>query len=201
MVIRHKFSKRYRRQILYVGWAAVVGGAYVLSTSFSPVLLYGTPSPAEVEPITKEMAAAPVSKENRLSIPKLDLRVPIVEGADESALEKGAWHRFPQRGDPVAGGNFIVSAHRFLLGLTPQGTKSKSPFYHLDKLQVGDEFFVDWEGKRYVYAVSGRYSVKPDEVSIEAPVSQARMTLYSCTLKGSRDGRYVVEAVLKSDRE
>lgn len=129
---------------------------------------------------------------DRLYIPEIGVNVPIATG--EKALNDGAWHRFPERGDPGQGGNFILAAHRFEIGLTPGETARKSPFYHINKLKVGDQFLVDFQGKRYGYEITSHEEVKPDQVQIEAPLTEdqaPRMTLYTCTLKGEADGREV----------
>jgi len=113
-------------------------------------------------------------------------------------LESGAWHRFPERGNPEIGGNFILSAHRFELGWSPQQTRQKSPFYNINRINQGDTIYIDFKAKRYTYEVKRRYQVSPDALSIEAPSTEAKLTLYSysCTLKGSQDGRDVIEAVI-----
>ena len=77
-------------------------------------------------------------KRNRLQISKINLEVPIFTGNSEAVLEKGVWNRWPERGNPVIGGNFILSAHRFEMGFTPSQTRQKSPFYNIHKLKVGD---------------------------------------------------------------
>lgn len=133
-------------------------------------------------------------KRDRLQIAKLNLEVPFFGGNDVKLLDKGAWHRFPERGDPVKGGNFIISAHRFHLGLTPQGTRAKSPFYNLNKLVPGDDIKVFFQGKTYDYKVTRRYKVKPNATNIEDPSTEPKMTLYSCNLAGPADGREVIEA-------
>lgn len=69
-------------------------------------------------------------------------------------MEQGAWHRYPERGDPETGGNFILSAHRFIMKWTPGATMDSSPFYNVGKLNVGDQFIVDYKGKRYNYEIT-----------------------------------------------
>lgn len=132
---------------------------------------------------------------DRLYIKKIGLQVAIVQGTNEDSLLGGAWHRKPENGNPKDGGNFVLSAHRFVLGLTPSGTSIKSPFYNIHKLTRGDKITVDYSGVRYKYEVNRTYSVKPSQVEIEAPTETAKLTLYSCTLRGSIDGRDVIEAL------
>jgi len=130
---------------------------------------------------------------DRLYIPRLKLNI-LYKAGDASVLDNAAWHRYPDRGNPQEGGNFIIAAHRFEIGLTPSETRRKSPFYKIDTLQLGDKIYADFQGKRYVYEVSRKYEVKANQTEIEDRSSDAKMTLYSCTLQGSADGREVVEA-------
>ncbi len=167
--------------------AGLVGGMYLL-------VLVMTPNIPVLFPIEKiDAKALPAPAGDRIYIPKIGVNVSLATGGAE-ALDKGSWHRFPERGDPVAGGNFIVSAHRFSLGATPGQTRTKSPFYHIDKLAVGDQILVDFQGKRYGYEITSHNEVKPTQTEIEAPLerdAQPKMTLYTCTLKGESDGREV----------
>lgn len=163
-------------------------GAYLLVLLQSPEIVpQAAASPAEEEVLIGK-------QENFIKIERLNLLVPFYTGDSELTLEKGAWHRFPERGDPEQGGNFILSAHRFRLGMTPNETKERSPFYHLDKLQEKDVVDIYYKGKWYSYQVNKMYSVTPNAVEIEAPSENPKLTIYSCTLAGSADGRVVVEA-------
>lgn len=175
------------RLLLLVSVAGLAGGIYLLILVLTP----NVPILYPVEPI--DVKALPRPAGDKIYIPKIGVSVDLAAG-NASVLEKGAWHRFPDRGDPVKGGNFIVSAHRFSLGATPGQTRQKSPFYHIDKLAVGDQILVDFQGKRYGYEITQEKSVKPNQVEIEAPLKEdeePKMTLYTCTLKGESDGREV----------
>lgn len=171
-------------------------GIYILLLVLSPKLplpqIGQGPSPIDLN--TQDDAA---DDRNRIQIGKMNLEVPFFEGGADS-LDKGAWHRYPERGNPRDGGNFILSAHRFNIGLTPAETKVRSPFYKLDSLKTGDDIRVFYNHQWYDYQVTRLYSVKPDAVEIEAPSEEPKLTLYSCSLAGSADGRYVIEALRKS---
>lgn len=170
----------------------LIAGTYLLITSLSPTLISTTINPDD-NSTTKLLKADRLIDENRLYITKIDVNVTYASG-DESVLEQGAWWRQPQNGNPVDGGNFVLSAHRFIMGLTPQQTLRKSPFYNIDKLKTGDELVVDYDGKRYTYEISKIFSVTPDAIEIENRTSEPQLTLYSCTLGGSADGREVIIA-------
>lgn len=170
-------------------------GVYILVLSFAPMMILEPLTGRQPNATQKKLEESPGPAGNRLYIPQINVDVAIVTGSTEAALEKGAWHRHPENGDPVKGGNFVLSAHRFVMALTPQGVAERSPFYNINKLIVGDHIFVDFDGKRYAYELKRIYSVKPDAVEVEAPSTDAKLTLYSCTLAGSADGRDVIEAV------
>lgn len=167
-----------------------------MATGLYILLLTATPNIPLFYPTKQiEVRALPKPTGDRIYIPKIGVDVPIATG--EKALNDGAWHRFPERGDPEKGGNFILAAHRFEIGLTPGETMRKSPFYHINKLDIGDQVLVDYGGKRYGYQITSHQSVKPTQTEIEAPLSdteEPHMTLYTCTFKGEADGREVYYA-------
>lgn len=178
---------------LIFGITALAAGAYVLLLAFAPALpplwIFGT------QKVKVDLAhIKPGEQGNRLFIPSINVDVAIGEGNDPGVLDNGAWHRQPQNGNPLVGGNFVLSAHRFAMGLTPAHTLAKSPFYNIDKLFTGDEIFVDYQGARYKYKITKRYDVPRTAVEIEAPSDKAKLTLYSCDLRGEQAGRIVIEA-------
>jgi sortase A len=177
-------------------WRATLAISILMAAAGTYILLLIIPTTIYVPSITEDKTITeqePKLTENRLYIPKIGLSITYAAGGPE-VLNEQAWHRHPERGDPVNGGNFILSAHRFRLGFTPGSTIRQSPFYHINKLDPGDKIFVDFEGKRYEYEVAKRFSVKPTQVEIEAPSEEPKLTLYSCTLKGEQDGREVIIA-------
>lgn len=193
----HSYKQPFtRRNWLRYGMIVLSGlllcaGIYGLVLVFSPrlpITQLGATSPIELN--TRDDAG---DERDRIQIPRMNLEVPYFRG-DATSLDKGAWHRYPERGDPRNGGNFILSAHRFSIGFTPAETRNRSPFYSLDVLQVGDEIRVYFEHTWYEYRVSELKSVKPEAVEIEYPSSAPKLTLYSCSLAGSADGRYVIIA-------
>lgn len=189
--VKQSGGKRWlNKLLLVVSIACFAGGIYLL-------VLVLTPNVPVLYPVTEiNPKTLPKPAGDRVYIPKIGVDVPINTGGPE-ALNDGAWHRYPERGDPVAGGNFILSAHRFSIGLTPGETKKRSPFYHINKLKTGDQILIDFGGKRYGYEITKHTEVKPTQVEIEAPLAEGEephMTLYTCTLKGEADGREVYYA-------
>jgi len=137
----------------------------------------------------------PISNVNKLIIPKISVNSQIFEG-DISALKKGTWHRYTTYGNPEKGGNFILAAHRYIFSIDPRRVIKESVLYNIDKLAVGDEIFIHWNGRRYRYKIHEKFLVKPNATEIESQSNEAFLTLYSCTKKGSVDGREVIRARL-----
>lgn len=165
------------------------GGLYIFALTQSPVLITDSPEAAKAE---EEQLVS--SNQNFVKIERLNLLVPFNAGDTEEALESGAWWRYAERGDPENGGNFILSAHRFKLGATPNQTKERSPFYHVEKIQKDDTIDVYYNGQWYSYQVAEKTSVPKNATEIEDPSDEAKLTLYTCSLKGSADGRVVLVA-------
>jgi len=191
---RQKSWKSYVLTIIAI--LMILGGVYLLALISTPLILSQNINPKDNH--TTQLITKTENKitENRLYIPKIDINLPYSTGGAE-IMEHGAWWRKPENGNPKDGGNFVLSAHRFIMGLTPQQTLRKSPFYNIDKLTVGDEIIIDYSGVRYNYIISEKQSVKPDAVEIEQHTDQPQLTLYSCTLGGANDGRDVIIAKLK----
>lgn len=182
---------RRRRVTIIVPIAAVLllaGGLYMLSLTLAPTV---APLVAR-KPITVSALPTPTKSENRIIIPKLGVNIHYAPG--EAALDQGAQWRYPERGNPETGGNFIIAAHRFSIQPTPMGTIEKSPFYSIDTLTVGDKIVIDYEGVRYGYEINKRFDVKADRIDVEGVSDTPKLTLYSCELGGSEAGRIVITA-------
>ncbi len=198
---RWRYGQKPRRQFVprkvlwLVAGAAFLAGGYMMALTMAPVLM----SAGQTAPLSvgKTIAATDTTERpagDWLYIPKIGVQIDIMTG-NETVLRNHAWHRKPELGDPQKGGNFILSGHRFELGLTPGQTKTKSPFYHIDKLSKGDLIFVDFQQKRYAYTVERIYDVANTEVRIEHASDQPKLTLYTCNIRGEAAGRVVVEAL------
>ena len=193
----HTSRPRLRPFATILAILMLAAGAYVLVTALMPLFIVHTVNPTNNTTVAKlEATATEIPTENRLYIPTIDINLPYEQG-NERVMEHGAWWRRPENGNPKDGGNFILSAHRFIMGLTPEQTLRKSPFYNIDKLALGDEITIDYQGARYVYVISKIYAVKPNAVEIENRTDEPQLTLYSCTLGGAADGREVIVATPK----
>jgi len=103
----------------------------------------------------------------RVSIPKIDLDVIVVEGTNHKALRLGPGHL---KGTPAPGevGNSVISAHRDTF------------FRNIYELKTGDEIHVRRDGHDYTFQVTGKKIVLPSDLSVVKKTSDTRLTLITC---------------------
>lgn len=167
----------------------LVGGLYI-----GYLMIYPKLQKKSAQEIKKSANEAPAIEKNTIFIPSVSIQADIREGGPDT-LDKGfAWHRLPDQGDPSKGGNMIITGHSFVWGYKPDEVKKRSIFYDLKDIKVGDEVLINWDGKQYKYNVSKVKTVKPSAVEIEQPSGEPMLTIYTCTIGGSADGRVVVIA-------
>lgn len=103
----------------------------------------------------------------RLVIPKIELTSFIVEGTNHKSLLIGPGH-LTNTAEPGEAGNAVISGHRDTF------------FRHIHELEKGDQFFVERGGKRFVYQVTGKKIVEPNDLSVTRPSSDPQLTLITC---------------------
>jgi len=170
---------------------------YIIVAPVLPVLTFWLQSRTDRATQLAAQLTLPASNVNvgsgdRIVIPAMLLNEPINEGSDLRALHNGGTWRRPKTSTPDSGGNTVIVAHRYTY-TNPRGT-----FYFLNKIKTGDEIGVFWHGKRYVYRAVSIKTVSPDDSSVEAPTTQARLTLYTCTPLWLPKDRLVVAANLET---
>lgn len=168
-------------------------GSYALINFLAPsvTIPFGQPSNVTAQKLVHEK---PAINQNRLYIPQINVDIDVVSGDSAAAMDRGAWHRKPENGDPKSGGNFVVTAPRFELQMTPTKTRAKSPFYHLDKVSEGDQIYVDFDGIRYAYSVTKKYTDATNITMIEQRTEKNILTLFSSDRNGEKIGNQVIEA-------
>lgn len=124
-----------------------------------------------------------------LRVPRIDLEVPVLEGTDELALNRGVGHiaGTPRPGEP---GNVGIAGHRdgFFRGL-----KDVTP---------GDRIEIETVSDRRRYAIASITVVSPESVEVLAPTAEPTLTLVTCYpfyFVGSAPQRYIVRATLERD--
>lgn len=166
----------------------LIGGAYMLTLVMAPTIAPIT----SMKPINVSTLPAPTKADNRIVIPKIGVNITYSEG--QTALDHGAEWRYPERGNPETGGNFIIAAHRFSIQPTPQSTIEKSPFYNLSKMVTGDKIVVDYNGTRYGYEITDVTTTPPSQAAIEAASTESKLTIYNSELDRSSTGNTVLVA-------
>ncbi len=119
-----------------------------------------------------------------IKIPKIGVDRVVVEGVEVEHLKKGPGH-YPETALPGQLGNMVISGHRTTYG---------APFYRLDELQVGDEIVVVDAVGSYQYKVTETKIVRPTDLGVIAPSSDARLTLTTCHPRFSARQRLIVVA-------
>jgi sortase A len=127
----------------------------------------------------------------RLVIPKIELTSFVVEGTNHRSLLLGPGH-MAKTAEPGDTGNAVITGHRDTF------------FRHLHELEKGDQIYVDRNGKRLVYQVTGKKIVEPDDVYVTRPTNDSQMTLITCYPTyyiGPAPKRLVVFTKLASEQE
>jgi len=142
-----------------------------------------------------------VSSESRLIIPKINVDVPVFYDvktdydSQMAAMANGVAH-FPIPGansHPGEIGNTALAGHSS--NDLFDGGDYKFIFAQLEKLNVGDSIYANYQGKRYTYVVTRTEVVKPTEVSkLVYPTDKPVMTLITCTPLGTALNRLLVTA-------
>ena len=98
---------------------AVIVGAYATLSALAPSMPIYASAPDETA--RKLTETKPALNENRLYIPKINLNIATTsESGNASVPAGGAVQRSIESGNPKDGGNYVLAAHRFQLGYTPQ---------------------------------------------------------------------------------
>jgi sortase A len=124
-----------------------------------------------------------------LLIKKIDLKLPIIEGADEKALSLGAGH-LPETSAIGNVGNAAIAAHRnYTYG---------SKFNRLNEIKVGDPITIEINNKVLLYRTIKTFTVLPTELSVLKPsTNQSIITLITCEPMKNPTHRLIVQASLE----
>jgi sortase A len=120
-----------------------------------------------------------------LRIPKIKLTVPVLEGTDDSTLNRGVGHIEDTTG-PGAVGNVGIAGHR------------DGFFRGLKDVAAGDALDMDVRGRTEHYRVEHIWIVEPEDVWVIDPTPGAAVTLVTCYpfyYIGAAPQRYIVRAV------
>lgn len=195
MFSRHVKLARVNTALLV---AILLINGYIIVLPVLPNLLFWVQhrDPQQVQKMEAQIRSDPNPlaenrpQDNRLVAPTMLFDQPINDGPTITTLRKGLWRR-PNTSTPDKGGNTVLVGHRLTYS-NPRGT-----LYNLDKIHVGDDLAIWWQGKRYRYSVTETKVVAPTEISVEAATKDARLTIYTCTPLWLPKDRLVVIAKLE----
>lgn len=143
---------------------------------------YIPPTPSEAPP------QSPPVDTNRLVIPSIGLNDEILQGSSVATVDRGLWLR-PRSEQPGSGGNSVIVGHRY-----SYNASVAHPFYSLDDVSVGEPMYVVWSGTLHTFVVREKKVVPPNDLTVEAPSQEARLTLYTCTPLWTSKNRLVIVA-------
>lgn len=110
-----------------------------------------------------------------ISIPKIDVRIPIYHGTSSRVLQKGVGH-LEGSSLPIGGSgtHSILSAHR--------GLPSARLFTDLDQMQKGDQFYIYVLDQTLAYEVDQITVIEPDNTDyLTMNSNEDYITLVTCT--------------------
>lgn len=123
-----------------------------------------------------------------ISIPKMDLCLPILLGANAENMRNGAAH-LTETSYPIGGNNTnsVIAAHR--------SYSKATMFRYIDKLELGDKIYVQNFREELTYEVFEIKIIEPDDIE-ELYIQEGRdiITLITCHPYRVNTQRYVVKA-------
>lgn len=132
---------------------------------------------------------------NTIVIPKISVNAPVIflntrdEKTIEANLTNGVVH-YQGTANPGEVGNSFITGHSsnfwWIHG------QYNYVFVNLDKLVVGDQVVIYYNGKKFVYQVRGSKVVPPTDTSVLAPTDTPTLTLMTCTPPGTNWKRLIV---------
>src|SRR5829696_2089035 len=152
---------------------------------------------------TQAAVEPPSSDTMKLTVPQMEMikddEIPTGVGTDETLFHDYAAVHIKNTGFPWdKEANVYIAGHR--LGFP--NTNSHLAFWDLNKVQVGDEFYItDSEGRKYTYKVFKKFIATPSNLSVLAPVEGKNIvTLQTCTLPDYTN-RFLVRGELQDIEE
>ena len=130
-----------------------------------------------------------------IEIPKINIKVPIYHSTSEEVLEKGVGH-LKGSSLPVGGigTHAILAAHR--------GLPTSKLFSDLDRVVIGDKFYLFVLDEKLVYQVDSIDIVNPDELDLlDIYPDKDYVTLVTCTPYGINTQRLLVRGVRIEESE
>lgn len=203
-----KSAKKARKSRHFVPIIAALGVVLIFGfLQYNQILIANVKAyitPGNIDPgniIVDPLSTVAVGPEARLIIPKINVDTPVFydiptdTASQNKAMENGVAHFGISGANSHPGqiGNTVLSGHSsndvFAAG------NFKFIFMQLDKLEIGDTIYANYQGKRYTYTVTKKEEVAPSQVDkLIYPTDKPVMTLITCTPIGTALRRLLVTA-------
>lgn len=169
---------------------------------FAPIMAYIVPDTGSVT--TSLEAIDPtinqtVSPDPRLIIPKLNVDVPVAFSISTDEVMSAMNHGVAQFSIPGANalpgqiGNLVITGHS--AGDIYSNNPYKFIFSGLERLEVGDLIYINYESTRYTYQLTKKEVVEPTNVeALIYDTDKPMLTLITCTPLGTSRYRLLVTA-------
>lgn len=138
--------------------------------------------------------------DNLLVIPKLNIHVPVIwnSSGDEAImlanLQKGVAHYGFTATPNEQNGNVFITGHSSFYWWDKG--KYKTVFATISELVPGDQLFIQFQDKIFVYEMTDKVTVSPSDVSVTDPTSTPTLSLMTCVPVGTALNRLVVRSKL-----
>lgn len=143
---------------------------------------------ATVDPVsTEDISNYQAADQNAfaiLDIPKLGKSLPVVEGTDPDALQKGVGHLsdsvYPGQGEQI-----LLSGHR------------DTVFRSFGKIEIGDQFIVNMPYGSYTYEIKETEIVPEDDTTVIGEMGEEVLVVTTCypfSYIGNAPDRFVAYA-------
>jgi len=149
-----------------------------------------------------------VPSDNRISIPKLGISVPIVTDLTTEFIKSGDWSanedliqkgledgvvHYPGTTTPGHYGNVFITGHSSYYSWAPGDFKQV--FSILRQLEVGDLYYIYYDQKKFTYRINEKKIIPPSDVSVlQQPTDRKISTLMTCDPPGTTKNRLVMVA-------
>jgi sortase A len=125
----------------------------------------------------------------KIEIPKINSNWIVYEGTDTSTLKNGPGH-YTGTGMPGENGVCLIAGHRTTYG---------APFNRVDQLLNGDQIILETkDNKKFVYLVTNKLEVLPNDVSAIKQTNYSSLILSTCTPKFYATRRLLIFAKLSN---
>lgn len=174
--------------------------AKALQAEWDWVLKYNDSLPGKVKQAPFSQAQATESEDypsilsingiiGTIDIPRINIFLPVFHGTGEDALKKGAGH-LENTALPIGrtGDHTVLTGHR--------GLPAAKLFTDLDKLEIGDLFYLNVLNRKFSYEIDQIIVVEPDDTEPLLPApDKSYVSLVTCTPYAINSHRLIVRGI------